>query len=48
MDPSTQQQSNSLDAGYQNNDKKCMKNDCLPTRPGMAIVLTNPVCPEFG
>ena len=43
---------NSLDAGHQNNDKKYIENDCLPTGPGtgpgMAIVLTNHVSNFFG
>ena len=46
--PLTQQQQFSQDARHQNNKKKIIKNDCLPTRPGMAIVLTDPVWKFIG
>ena len=41
MDQDLFEQCNLLDVGYQNNDKKLNKNDCLSTRPGMAVVLTD-------
>ena len=36
---------NTQGAVYQNNDKKLIKDDCLSTRPGVVIVLTDSVVP---